>query len=158
MKILVLSDSHGRVAVLERAYEMHADADIIVFLGDGLRDVSRAFADCGKTVVCMRGNCDVITFDTSGASNALDQTTLDVEGVRILCCHGHRYGVKSGLSTIAEYARAQNIQLVLYGHTHIPDETHLCGATLFNPGSASVGSYGIVYIKNGAVLCSHGKV
>ena len=46
MKLLVLSDSHGRVGMLEKAYETHPDTDMIVFLGDGLRDISRAFTGC----------------------------------------------------------------------------------------------------------------
>ena len=158
MKLLVLSDSHGRVGMLEKAYETHPDADMIVFLGDGLRDVSRAFTGCEKTVVCVRGNCDGITFDSSFAAHALEETILDLEGVRVLCCHGHRYGVKSGLSTIAEYADSKDIQLVLYGHTHTPAQTRCGGVVLFNPGRASTGSYGIVYLKDGAVLCSHGEV
>ena len=37
MKLLVVSDVHGDLDALERAVDAEADADAVIFLGDGLR-------------------------------------------------------------------------------------------------------------------------
>lgn len=159
-KLLVFSDSHGRAGKMSAAFSEHPDADAVIFLGDGLRDAVRVFCGCEKTVAAVCGNCDssgdIEAAKTIGA--ALPEITLDIGGVRVMCAHGHRYGVKSGLSRIAEAAKARGAGLVLFGHTHVPTEVHLDGALLFNPGSIASGSYGIIYIQDGAILCSHGTV
>lgn len=38
MKLLVVSDVHGDLDALERAVDAEADADAVIFLGDGLRE------------------------------------------------------------------------------------------------------------------------
>ena len=37
MRLLVLSDSHGRKKLLLEAVELHPEADAVIFLGDGER-------------------------------------------------------------------------------------------------------------------------
>ena len=39
MKILVISDLHGRDELLRKAAVLHTDRDGILFLGDGARDI-----------------------------------------------------------------------------------------------------------------------
>ena len=39
MRLLVLSDSHGRKNLLLQAVELHPEADAVIFLGDGDRDI-----------------------------------------------------------------------------------------------------------------------
>ncbi len=154
MKLLVFSDSHGRYKKLECAAAMHPDADMFIFLGDGLRDAERVFelfGDIPSTIV--KGNCDSLFSDSH-----LSECTLDLTDARVMCTHGHLYGVKSGLGTLAAAAKQKNAGIALYGHTHIPLETRMDGVLLFNPGSVAEGSYGIVYIEKNGILCSHGNV
>jgi len=42
MRILVLSDSHGRAGNIYDVIEKHPEAEVIVFLGDGERDFENA--------------------------------------------------------------------------------------------------------------------
>ena len=96
--LIVLSDSHGKRANLERLRPLFAENDYIVHLGDGsadMRDIAREFPQ--KTIV-LKGNCDF--------SYGMEEYVLACEEVRILCCHGHKYGVKSGLSRLAARAKA----------------------------------------------------
>lgn len=155
MKLVVFSDSHGSRSRLAAAKEMHPDADMFVFLGDGIRDAERVFDGCPFfAAVC--GNCD-----SSFLFCVLDvpeERMLDIDGCRILCMHGHKHGVKFSLEPLKQYAKGKNADLVLYGHTHIPLETRDGGTVLFNPGSVGQGSYGIVYIEKGEILCSHGEI
>lgn len=154
MKLVVFSDSHGRFAKLEKAASMHPDADLFIFLGDGIRDAERVFErfkDVPAAIV--KGNCDSFF-----GGDHLSECTLDLADARIMCTHGHLYGVKSGLGALCSAARQKNAAIALYGHTHIPLETKADGIVMFNPGSVSEGSYGIVYIEKGGILCSHGRV
>lgn len=157
MKILVFSDSHGSYSRLERAADAHPDADMYIFLGDGLRDADRLFeSKRGIASVAVKGNCDISGVGFSDVY--LDEQTIDLSGIRIFCCHGHKYGVKSSELNLWFRAKEKGADLALFGHTHVPFERVYEGVRLFNPGSVSLGSYGVIYIENGAVIASHGKI
>ena len=157
MKILVFSDSHGSYSRLLRAAEAHPDANMYIFLGDGLRDADRLFDEKRDIpAVAVKGNCDIA--GVGFYDKYLDEQTLDLGGVRIFCCHGHKYGVKSSELSLWCRAREKEAQLALFGHTHTPLERVYEGVRLFNPGSVSLGSYGVIYIENGSVVASFGKV
>ncbi len=124
---LVLSDSHGRRSALEKLRPLFAENDYIVHLGDGAADmqlVQREFPE--KTYVC-RGNCDF--------SGGESEIVLEEEGVRMLCCHGDRYGVKWGLGRLAARARELGCTVALYGHTHRAAVETEEGVLCVNPGS-----------------------
>lgn len=155
MKLVVFSDSHGRYRKMQSAAALHPDAEAFIFLGDGERDVRIAFEGCRTPVVSVVGNCDGI-FSLGEKSPA--ECVLELGEKRIMCMHGHLHGVKYGLSAAAAYAAKKDIDLLLYGHTHCPLETRENGVILFNPGSIGEGSYGVVHIEGGQILCSHGSV
>ena len=90
MKILVVSDSHGRYDRLGTLMSMHADADEILFLGDGVRDLD-ALAD-DLPVRAVRGNCDLF-----GSGDLPTERLEELGGKRFFLTHGHRYGVKYSL-------------------------------------------------------------
>ncbi len=157
MKILVFSDSHGAASRLEGAARMHKDADMMIFLGDGLRDAEYLFEKThGIPCVAVKGNCD--SFSAAFSGSYLDEQTLDVDGVRIFCCHGHKYNVKLSQMPLWYRAKEKEADLALFGHTHVPFEREVEGVRLFNPGSVAERSYGIIYIEKGRVLASHGKI
>ncbi len=127
---VVISDSHGRCAALEQMEKILAENDLVIHLGDGFRDVLRFVRNSPqmpqKLYLC-RGNCDF--------SYAEDEFVLTVEGVRIFCCHGHRYGVKTGRDLLAARARELDCTVALYGHTHVAKEEEIGGVLCLNPGS-----------------------
>ena len=145
MDILVLSDSHGAVAPMERAVEL-TRPDLIFHLGDCWRDAERLRARCpGLPMEQVPGNCDFRPVDPT-------EQLLEIRGKRILLCHGHTYGVKSSLVTAGFAAEERQLDLFLFGHTHRPLVDRR-GQTLFlNPGSigaSSRPSYGVVTIRDG---------
>ena len=94
--IVVISDTHGHRAGIEKLKPLFAENDYIIHLGDGasdMRDIVNAYPE--KTFVCQ-GNCDFFS--------ALPEGELEVEGVKIFFCHGHKYRVKADLSALAEEA------------------------------------------------------
>ena len=167
MKLLILSDTHGRSDRVIRVMKLHADADAILFLGDGISDMARSGVDIGK-LFCVRGNCDTFSFASDIYSP--EELSLCFEGYNILMMHGHLHGVKSGVERATNYASAKGADILLFGHTHTPFEKYIPADPkverpmyLFNPGSLGAGqggeaSYGLIQIKNGNILFSHGKL
>ena len=159
MKILVFSDSHGRVKTIDRALSNHnGKADLLIFLGDGIDDIdliSQKYPDI--MIYKVRGNCDFMCTDVPC------QGILDLDGIRIMICHGHKYNVKSGTDTIL-YAGIENeVDAILFGHTHMAIDTvaQINGKQirLFNPGSIGMsGSYGVLEIANGVLVTSVASV
>ena len=157
MKILVFSDSHGAYSKMERALEAHPDADMIFFLGDGLRDADKLF-DEYKSIphVAVRGNCDFAS--SFGGESYLDEQTVDLGEIRVFACHGHKYNVKSSELGLWLRAKEKEVDLALFGHTHQPYERCYEGVRLFNPGSIGQGSFGVIYVEKKGIVASHGRV
>ena len=152
MKILAISDSHGRLSALREAVQAHPDAEMILFLGDGDReiDVIRGELLPTQQLIAVRGNND-------WASREPDDRIVEVCGVRILMTHGHRYHVKWGPDEAIAAARAQNAQILLYGHTHVPFDEYLDGLYIMNPGSvgfpdAGPRTYGVIELRSAGIL------
>ena len=128
---VILSDSHGKRSAIDKISHLFAENDYIVHLGDGagdMREVSKAYPD--KTYV-LKGNCDF--------SAALDECVIEAEGISVLCCHGHRYGVKTCLDRLAYRAKELGCSVALYGHTHTARIDEVDGVLLVNPGA--IGAY-----------------
>ena len=169
ISILVFSDSHGKRAKIEEAIERQIKKpDAIIFLGDGLRDMTDV--DVGDVpVIAVRGNCDTMNFFTAEAP---DEQCVILGNKRIFLTHGHRFGVKSTLTPLINEAAKKEADIVLYGHTHEGFERELdCDNEysiklknplyIMNPGS--IGSYpyyfGVITIdRSGRVLLSHGSL
>lgn len=157
MRILVFSDSHGETARMRRVIE-RTPAELILHLGDGAQE----FECLSETVksralfLGVRGNCDRI-------SDLPAERVFEREGIRFLMLHGHTHQVKHGLGLLEHYAEAQQIDVVLYGHTHRAEDRYCSGEEgrkplrLFNPGSISApwrdeATYGYLEIRNGVLL------
>lgn len=156
VKILVLSDSHGKKLIVQRICDMHKDADYIIHAGDGVSDTSFIKGMKAK-IVRVSGNCD---FSAIGIE---DEERITVDGLKIFVCHGDMQGVKSSLVGLQRVAKVSHTDIVVFGHTHTPTEEHILREDgtylhLFNPGAVKLGSFGLIQIKDGAVLFSHGTV
>lgn len=129
MKILVMSDSHGRRDLVEKCIRQNSSAKVVIHLGDMVSDIENMQFDFpDRTFINVRGNCDWQT--ETPASQCI---TLD--GVTIFLTHGHTQGVKYGLDTLISIARQNEAQICLYGHTHVPYNKYHDGLYVMNPGS-----------------------
>ncbi len=164
MKILVFSDSHDNPKYLAAALREHkGTVDLAIHLGDGLSDMRRV-GDLleGVATATVIGNGEQF-FERRLWADVPDETVISPDGVRILCCHGHKYRVKFGLSALADRADEIGADLVLFGHTHNAfDGWERSGSgkeiRFFNPGSVGLGyppSYGIVETVDGKFITSH---
>lgn len=169
MDILVFSDSHGRGARMEEAYRRQpTPPDAVFFLGDGLRDFAGVSFD-DTDVYAVRGNCDFASFSAEEPEERL----VRLGGFCFCLMHGHRYGVKSGVTAAAEHAARAGADVLLFGHTHealeetLPAGTHVGSFVLpkplllFNPGSIGEGypaSFGVLVLRSGNILPGHGAI
>lgn len=145
MKILVFSDSHGFTAKMIDVITEQTP-DYVVFLGDVHSDcnvLSRYFPTLAICEVCGNNdwNCDVQS-----------ETAVSFGGVRFFITHGHKYGVRSGLLSMAAAAKRNNCSVALYGHTHVQAEDTVSDILCLNPGSVGFGDrYMSLNIKDGKI-------
>lgn len=128
MRIGVVSDSHGKKFALDKALKNIGEVDMIIHLGDLCSDALYLQKTFGLPVVYVRGNCDF-------SGQAPYSREIEVEGKRVFLTHGHLYRVKWGTSYLVDFASRNGFDVVLFGHTHVP-EVIWEGKTVFmNPGS-----------------------
>lgn len=128
--IVVISDTHGNRAAIEKLLPIMAESDYIIHLGDTSGDGNMLRKTFGSKAYLLNGNCDPFKLGE-------DELELTVERVKIFACHGHMYGVKRSLDRLAYRAEEVGAQVALYGHTHDAREDDIGGITLFNPGTLS---------------------
>lgn len=151
MRILVISDSHGRTGKIEQAIEKEIDAKHIFFLGDCVKDIEDyPFIYPDRTFHIVSGNCDY-----SSVFKSAD--TVTIAGKKIFFTHGHHLSVKSGLERLKQFAKVEKADIVLYGHTHIAKTEYASGVHFVNPGSlcsAREGStgYAVIDIEESGII------
>lgn len=151
MKILIVSDSHGRNENLKKAVSnMKGMHDRMIHLGDFQCSPSVIEELAGCPVDMVRGNCD------SFLSGIPQSKMIDIEGHKVLLTHGHQYGGMVG--ALREMAKENGVSIVMFGHTHVPLVDTEDGVTVVNPGSISQPrqdghkpSYLVMNIENGIV-------
>ena len=152
-KLLLLSDSHGDQAAVERVLAKETDAEVLIFLGDGDEDMEKAVQalklDLPTHIV--RGNCDY-------GSHAPTEEVLYSEGFFLLLTHGHLHhvGHSGHVDDLRRYALRKQCDIALYGHSHCPDADEKPGwPSLYNPGSIgrprgdNGPTYGVLLLERG---------
>ncbi len=132
MKILVISDTHGEIDLAEKALKRHTDIKTVIHLGDYFRDAQRLeniFSDVRFEYIY--GNSDFMIGDTPA------EKMLEFEGKKIFITHGHRYSVKWDYEKLEKKAVELNVDLLMFGHTHIAELIEKDKYILLNPGSIS---------------------
>ncbi len=131
MKILIVSDTHGRCTNLERVLAMVRPIDLLIHLGDieRDRDYIEAICDCPMEVVA--GNNDFLSSDPR-------ELLLPLGNHLVFAAHGNRYAVNGGPFLIKKQAKEKGADIVMYGHTHVPLVDLSDDIWVLNPGSLSL--------------------
>lgn len=134
MRIIVISDTHGRYHALSSVILSNMNADAFIHLGDGEEEYLRLidnFPSVADKFYYIKGNCDY-------GSQRPEFLTLEIApGHRILATHGHRFGVNYGNAGILDKAKELRCNIILHGHTHVRCNTYKDGFYILNPGSAA---------------------
>ena len=130
MKVLIVSDTHGKDENLERAVYQEVPFDYLIHCGDveGREIFIEALAECPCCIVA--GNNDFF-------SDLPREDVVEIEGHRIFVTHGHLYGVSMTAEGVADAAAARDCEAVFFGHTHKPVIEKKNGVLVINPGSLS---------------------
>ena len=136
MKILVLSDSHGRKQKVEDLISS-TPHDFIFFLGDGIGD----FSKINQNIFKVAGNCD---FFSPEAVTRIE----NISNIKVMLTHGHAFKAKFLIEPMVDYAKQNNCSLLCFGHTHKQKYENISGVTVVNPGAFKNGNYAIITIDN----------
>ena len=132
VRVGVLSDTHMRRAeadLFTLRQGLFSDVSLILHAGDiGSPAVLDAFYDV--EVLAVAGNCDGPEIRAHHPVSRV----ISVGGVSIGLIHG--WGERSGVRMRARNF-FENVQAVVFGHTHVPECCEVEGVLMFNPGSFS---------------------
>lgn len=107
MKLLITSDVHGGLEALIDIIKRHPDVDYHLNAGDMALDPKRYEQ---HHIISVKGNNDF------GVDLPYERI-LNFEK-KILLTHGHLDHVKFGLEKLKLKAKLQQVELVIFGHTH----------------------------------------
>jgi putative phosphoesterase len=151
MKGLIVSDSHNQLDKLIYIFE-EENPEFVIFAGDNSGDaIELSYIEEKVPYHIVRGNCDYFDHDN------VDIMEFSILGKKIFLTHGHLYGVKTGYEKIKFEALKRGVDVVIFGHTHIPyinEERPI----LFNPGAVKDDCYGILEIFGDEMKFYHKKL
>lgn len=125
MKILITSDIHSNLDVLNKLIKKHPNIDYHLDAGDSELTLNQLEQ---LNIISVRGNTDV-------DFNLKIDHIMNVMNQKILLIHGHTQGVKNSLIGLSETAKNLEVDIVIFGHTHIPFNKKIGNILYLNPGS-----------------------
>mgnify|MGYP000265444405 FL=1 len=132
MKVLIVSDTHGREQNLAEALEQTGPIDQLIHLGDvegGAEHIRELAGDAPAAIIA--GNNDFFC-------DLPNERIFTIGGHRIFMTHGHGYFVHSGTLYLKREARKKGADIVMFGHTHKPYMEEDNELLVLNPGSLSL--------------------
>lgn len=131
MKILIVSDTHGKNENYLSVIQKVSPIDLLIHLGDlqGSEDYIESVTPCRMEMVS--GNNDIF-------SGIPKEKIIRIGKYTVLLTHGHRYGVYYGTSDLEDVAAREKADIVMFGHTHVPMIDLSDSVWLINPGSLSL--------------------
>lgn len=149
MKIGIISDTHGSVGGWEKAWRILKESDLIVHCGDlfnhgpgnpvpekyNPKELLNIFNTLDKPILIAKGNCD----------SEVDQTFLNIpmanpflffqiNDIRFLVSHGHIFKKDEWINLGEKW----KVNVLISGHTHIPNLENTGKLIILNPGSPSI--------------------
>jgi len=143
-RIALISDTHG--VVTRALIETVSGVNMIIHAGDlGSKEIFTRLSDVAP-VIAVSGNVD-----RWNVWNKLlpDEETIEVDGIYIYVAHI--------LENISISLKSAGIDVVVFGHTHIPSIGHEAGIIYINPGSPTLprsgagSTIGMLEINNGQI-------
>lgn len=155
MKVLLLSDCHGRTRYVEQALDDHPDAHHVIYCGDGVEKMEElSFLYPEFSFHLVSGNCDF-------SSMYPIESTVNIDGFIVYFTHGHQLHDQDDL---LKQALMHHASVAVCGHTHVAFHDYREGVHLVNPGSIarprdeSRPSYAILDLRSNGILVSIARV
>ncbi|MCQ6560096.1 metallophosphoesterase family protein [Paenibacillus mendelii] len=161
MKIIVVADTHmPRMAkkLPDRLLWELRDADTVIHAGDWTQlSIYEELAAHAPTVGVAGNN------DGPGIIKLFGyRKQLEFEGHQIGIVHGHGTGKRINTEQRAlDSFKGTSVDVILFGHSHIPLQKRVGSVLLFNPGSPTDKrrqprySFGVLQLNPGAIKAEH---
>jgi putative phosphoesterase len=147
IKIVVLSDTHGNLADIDKIAEILKESDFVFHLGDHYDDMRNLYPEIKQKLYRVHGNCDW---------GSVKELTVPIGDHNFFVTHGDLYGAKRGTDKLVEKAIEEGCDVVLYGHTHVAEIKKERGVLLINPGTmskyATKKSYCYIVVNNDKIV------
>lgn len=125
---VVVSDNHGDAEALLELLSFYAEkGHDFLHCGDS---ESTSLSPIWTQMQTVKGNMD-------RDPTFLDRRIVSLGGKKILLTHGHLQGVKQTLAVLQKEANEAKVDIVCFGHTHIPYCHMHEGILYLNSGSIS---------------------
>ena len=124
MKILIISDSHLKNDWIK----LKNKYDLVIHAGD--HQMSKEWI-IYNTDFYVDGNNDW------GNKN---KDTFEISGIKFCLIHGDEHHIKNKnnwSNSLLELAKSEKVNVLIYGHTHIPSIKEVDNIIFINPGSIS---------------------
>ena len=111
MKVLICSDSHGRLDYFQRVIDLE-EPEIVIFAGDHSTDaidMSLVYRDVLFAIV--KGNTDMDDYESR------ETKIFDLMGKKVLLTHGHLHNVKATLEELEKKVHLEKAEICIFGHT-----------------------------------------
>lgn len=134
VRMLVISDTH----IPDRSEDfphwvkelVERGWDVIVHLGDVTAGwVLQYLSYYTKNLVAVKGNNDMLRLP--------EVEELKAFGRKFVALHGHQIGRRPDYEAVKRMFKLENGDILLFGHSHIPELTLYRGVMFLNPGTAT---------------------
>ena len=129
VKIVVISDTHGDNRIIDRVIEKEAPFDYLIHCGDAEISLDHYRMATDKyRFLAVQGNCDF----TGDLPPILNERILFYN---VLITHGHHENVRYGNEDLLRIGMLNHADIILFGHSHVPEIAEDGGILMVNPGS-----------------------
>ena len=106
MRVLIISDTHGKSSCIQQIHDIVGDVDMLIHLGDveGDEKLIHDLFDC--EIHMVRGNCDY-----NAELPIYDE--FNIGDKKAFITHGHRYSVNSGTAYLEELIDTEGYDFVM---------------------------------------------
>jgi putative phosphoesterase len=132
VKVGLISDTHGKLR--NSVLEVFADVEAILHAGDiGSLDIVTSL-EALAPVHAVHGNTDDFDIRAKYGESAL----VELANVKFAIAHGHLFGAPTPEKLRAAFPQ---VDIIVYGHTHIPLVDRTAQPVVINPGAAGPGRF-----------------
>lgn len=136
MKIGVIADTHiprSAKSIPSEVFEIFRGVDLILHAGDLTEEDAIKQLEVIAPVIAVHGNRD----SEKVGEMLTGSKRLELQGFKVGLIHGH--GDKgTTMQRMPDFFKGENLDLIVFGHSHIPFNETINNTLYFNPGSPTV--------------------
>ncbi|MCI0330268.1 MAG: metallophosphoesterase [candidate division Zixibacteria bacterium] len=132
--VYLIADTHvpeRRESIPQEFLSQLKEEDIVLHAGDWTNAATLKLLQQKAKTFGVWGNMD----DGAVRKELPEKTIVELQGFKIGITHG--FGAPEGMVDKVRSKFLEKVDMILYGHTHVPHQEEKDGILFFNPGSLS---------------------